>query len=91
MEGKPTLPLIAALKNTTGEDHQLIRKSITTGGTQDLERVIRIVHDSGALAYCHQRAVEETEAALSALSPLPESIYRQALIDLARLALHRIQ
>lgn len=91
MEGKPTLPLIAALKNTTGENHQLIRKSITTGGTQDLDRVIRIVHESGALAYCHKRAIEETDAALNALNALPQSIYRQALSDLARLALHRIQ
>ena len=91
MEGKPTLPLIAALKNTTGEEHAIIRRSITTGGTNELERVIQIVQQSGALDYCHQRAIEETEAALTALEQLPESPYRQALHNLAQLALHRIQ
>ena len=91
MEGKPTLPLIAALQNTTGADHQLIRKSITTGGTDDLARVIQIVHESGALDYCRKRAIEETQASLSALQKLPESTYRHALTQLAQLALNRIQ
>ncbi|NHB58932.1 All-trans-nonaprenyl-diphosphate synthase [Acinetobacter shaoyimingii] len=91
MEGKPTLPLIAALQHTTGEDHAIIRRSITTGGTTELDRVIHIVKTSGALDYCHKRAIEETEAALEALEQLPESPYRQALFNLAQLALHRIQ
>ena len=91
MEGKPTLPLISALQNTTGEQHEIIRKSIATGGTEHLEQVIQIVHQSGALDYCRQRAHEETNAALQALHQLPESEYRQALYNLAQLALHRIQ
>ncbi|CEI53879.1 Octaprenyl-diphosphate synthase / Dimethylallyltransferase / Geranyltranstransferase (farnesyldiphosphate synthase) / Geranylgeranyl pyrophosphate synthetase [Acinetobacter bereziniae] len=91
MEGKPTLPLISALANTQGEEHEIIRKSIATGGTADLERVIQIVQTSGALDYCSRRANEETQAAIQALSHLPESKYRQALYNLAQLALHRIQ
>jgi octaprenyl-diphosphate synthase len=91
MEGKPTLPLIAAMKNTTGDDFNIVRKSIATGGTEHLEQVIRIVHASGALDYCRQRATEETEAAIEALNTLPDTEYRQALTNLAKLALHRIQ
>ena len=91
MEGKPTLPLIAALKNTQGDEHAIVRKSIATGGTDHLEQVIQIVHQSGALDYCRQRATEETEAAIAALLELPESESRQALMNLAHLALHRIQ
>ncbi|OTG92996.1 All-trans-nonaprenyl-diphosphate synthase [Acinetobacter sp. ANC 3832] len=91
MEGKPTLPLISALQNTSGEEHDIVRRSIATGGTADLERVIEIVQTSGALDYCRKRAHEETAAALSALNQLPESEYRQALYNLAQLALHRIQ
>ena len=91
MEGKPTLPLISALKNTAGEDHAVIRRSIATGGTADLERVISIVQSSGALDYCSLRATEETDAALKALQALPDSEYRRALSNLAKLALHRIQ
>lgn len=91
MEGKPTLPLISALKNTTGEEHNIVRRSIATGGTADLDQVIAIVNSSGALDYCRQRAHEETEAALQALQALPDSQYRQALVNLTQLALHRIQ
>ncbi|MEX5438935.1 All-trans-nonaprenyl-diphosphate synthase [Acinetobacter indicus] len=91
MEGKPTLPLIAALKNTSGAQHEIIRRSIATGGTSDLAQVIEIVQTSGALDYCQQRATEETEAAIAALNALPDTIYRQALVNLAKLALHRIQ
>jgi octaprenyl-diphosphate synthase len=91
MEGKPTLPLISALQNTNGEEHELIRRSISTGGTSDLERVIHIVQNSGALDYCRQRAQEETSLAIQALHHLPESPYRLALENLALLALNRIQ
>lgn len=91
MEGKPTLPLISALQNTSGEDHEIVRKSIATGGTENLERVISIVHSSGALDYCRKRATEETQAALGALAALPDTEYRQALENLAKLALNRIQ
>ncbi len=91
MEGKPTLPLIAALKNTQGEEHTIIRQSIATGGTEHLQDVIDIVQQCGALDYCRQRATEETEAAIAALLELPESEARQALMNLAHLALHRIQ
>lgn len=91
MEGKPTLPLISALQNTTGEDHAIVRLSIATGGTEHLNRVIDIVHKSGALDYCRKRANEETTAAIAALNLLPQSEYRQALHNLAQLALHRIQ
>ncbi|MDQ9036963.1 polyprenyl synthetase family protein [Acinetobacter seifertii] len=91
MEGKPTLPLISALAHSAGEEHAIIRRSIATGGVDQLSKVIEIVQKSGALDYCQRRAQEETEAALQALSILPDTPYRQALMNLTRLALHRIQ
>ncbi|MBF7686834.1 All-trans-nonaprenyl-diphosphate synthase [Acinetobacter rathckeae] len=91
MEGKPTLPLITALKNTQGTAHEMIYKSIATGGLDDLEQVIQVVQDSGALDYCRKRAHEETQAAIDALNILPDTPARQALFNLAHLALNRIQ
>ena len=90
LEGKPTLPLIAAMQRCHGEDLVLIRKSIQTGGLADLDRVIALVHDSGALAYCQQRANEETQRALEAIGQLPASVYRDGLANLAQLALNRL-
>ena len=91
MEGKPTLPLISALQHTQGEEHDIVRRSIATGGIHQLEQVIQIVQQSGALDYCRKRAEEETQAALAALQHLPESEARQALFNLTQLALYRIQ
>lgn len=91
MEGKPTLPLIAALANTTANEHKIVYNSIATGGLDDLDQVIKIVHQSGALDYCRQRAKEETQHALDALNILPQSPARSALFKLAQLALDRIQ
>ncbi len=90
MEGKPTLPLIAAIALSKPAEQQLLKVSIQTGGVQTLDDVIAIVHHSGALDYCRKRATEETEQAVAALSVLPESKYRTALENLARLALTRI-
>ncbi|MEY4517266.1 MAG: hypothetical protein RL180_1612 [Pseudomonadota bacterium] len=90
MEGKPTLPLIAALRLTQGEPNALIRKSIQTGGVDHLQQVIALVHDSGALAYCRERAAEETQLAIAALDALPASRYRDALAGLATLAQSRL-
>jgi octaprenyl-diphosphate synthase len=56
-----------------------------------LDKVIEIVHHSGGLDYCQQRAQQETEAALNALDALPDNEYRQALINLTLMALHRLQ
>lgn len=90
LEGKPTLPLIAAMQRCQGDDLILIRKSIQTGGLADLDQVIALVHSSGALTYCQQRAAEETEMAVAAIQQLPASIYREALANLAQLALNRL-
>ncbi|KAA8731890.1 polyprenyl synthetase family protein [Acinetobacter qingfengensis] len=93
MEGKPTLPLIAAMRLTDHDSaqYQIIRRSIATGGIADLEQVIKIVKQSGALDYCMQRAKQETALAIEALQALPETEYRQGLQSLAELALERIQ
>jgi len=90
-EGKPTLPLIATLLRVSGDDQAMIRRSIQTGGLDDLDRIIHLVKTSGGLDYCHTRAGEETARAIAALAPVPDSIYKQALIDLATLAAERLK
>jgi octaprenyl-diphosphate synthase len=90
MEGKPTLPLIAAITNAAPDEQQLLKTTIQTGGVESLDQIIHIVHNSGALDYCRKRATEETHKAVDALASLPDSIYRHALENLARLALTRI-
>lgn len=88
-EGKPTLPLIQAMKLAPAADAELIRHSIQTGGLEHLDAIIAIVQHSGALEYTRERAQLESELALQALTSLPESPYKTALQNLTTLALVR--
>lgn len=89
-EGKPTLPLIKALELTTGDAYETLRLAIQTGEVADVEEIIRIVQSSGALEYCKEKAMLETNLAREAILTLPDSVYRQGLLDLMSLAVGRL-
>lgn len=89
-EGKPTLPLLHAMHNGTPEQAAMIRKAIEEGNGRDLlDPVLAAMQACGSLAYTQQRAEEEADKAIQALSCIPDSSYREALIGLAHLAVHR--
>jgi octaprenyl-diphosphate synthase len=88
-EGKPTLPLIQAIKVSPAKDAELISRAIRTGGLEHLEEILEIVQRCGALEYTRRRAQTESEQAVAALAPLPPSPFKTALEDLTRLALAR--
>ncbi|HPF28040.1 MAG TPA: polyprenyl synthetase family protein [Steroidobacteraceae bacterium] len=88
-EGKPTLPLIHALRNGNDTQRATIRLAIEQGGLAQLGPIVAAIESTGGLEYTADLATSETEAALAALAALPESRYRKALADLARFALER--
>lgn len=88
-EGKPTLPLIHAMREGTQEQADLIRSAIKRGGLDQLDEVLKIINATGALAYTRARAEEMADRALAELEKLPASPYRDSMADLARLAVER--
>ncbi len=88
-EGKPTLPLIYAMKHGSSEQVQLIRNAIRKGGLEDLSLIKTAVQTTGALDYTINRAQEESSKAKSCLNTLQDSIYKDALYALANLAVER--
>ncbi|WP_018948876.1 octaprenyl diphosphate synthase [Thioalkalivibrio sp. ALMg11] len=88
-EGKPTLPLIHALRVGTPDQQTVVRGAIEEGGRNQVDAVLQVVHATDGLAYTRSRAEAETDAAIEAISTLPDSPHRQALIDLARFAVGR--
>ena len=89
-EGKPTLPLLHAMKHGDPQQSTMIREAIEQGnGRHLLEPVLAAMHQWGSLDYTRQRAEEEADKAIAALQVLPESSYRQALEGLAHLAVKR--
>ncbi|PID37704.1 MAG: geranylgeranyl diphosphate synthase [Pseudomonadales bacterium] len=92
-EGKPTLPTIKALellKDHDDDNYQLLRIAVQTGETDNSEKLIKLVQDSGALDYCRDKALNETKLAQQALAQLPDNQYRQGLYQLTELAVGRL-
>lgn len=89
-EGKPTLPLLYAMQHGTTAQVTLIREAITeANGMDHFDAIMQALHDTNALEYTKQRAFAEADKAIDAISILPESEYKQALISLAHLAADR--
>jgi octaprenyl-diphosphate synthase len=88
-EGKPTLPLIYALRHCASDQAQLIREVIKNGGRQGIESVMHTIESSGGLEYTARLAQTEADQALVALAALPVTPYRDALAALVRFAVAR--
>jgi octaprenyl-diphosphate synthase len=88
-EGKPTLPLIHALRH--GDEHgaAMIRSAIEQGGTEEQAPIRAVIESTGGLDYTARLAESEAEKALEALAGVPASAYRDALAALARFAVSR--
>ena len=89
-EGKPTLPLIHVIANGDAEEVAMIRAAIETmNGMEHLDQILAILVRNGSLQYCLDKAQQEAELAVQALSVLADSEYKQALISLAYIAANR--
>jgi octaprenyl-diphosphate synthase len=88
-EGKATLPLIAAMQRGSAEQAAVIRHGIETGGVGELERIVAIVKDTGALDVTRAAAAAEAQRAVDAARQLPGNEYSQGLLQLAAQLLQR--
>jgi len=88
-EGKPTLPLIHALRHGDAAAVTLIRAALEQGGTEDQAPILAVIESTGGLDYTARLAADEADRALEALAGVPASAYRDALGALARFAVTR--
>lgn len=89
-EGKPTLPLLHAMRSGNLQQAALIREAIEQGGKREaLDEILAIMAEHKSLDYTMERAKQEAQKAVDALAILPESEYKQALISLAYLSVER--
>jgi len=88
-EGKPTLPLIYALKNSTGATAQMIRDAITNGGKQHMQEILQVIEATDAIAYTEESANQQAQIARQEIENLPSNVYRDALIELTDFAITR--
>ena len=89
-EGKPTLPLIYALR-TGNEDQRRVDPAQHRAGQRrrSSRRITAAIESTGGLAYTARLARQEAALAIEALAELPDSAYKQALRELADFAVER--
>ena len=88
-EGKPTLPLIYGMQKGTKEESALIAKSIQQGDVSQLPSIVEIIKRCGALDETLNLAKEHANKAIETLSVIPNSRFKQAMIELAEFSVAR--
>jgi len=88
-EGKPTLPLLYAMRHGTKEQAELIRTAIEHGGEHNIQNVIDAVQQTDALKHVRELAQQEADLACQAIAHLVDSPAKQRLIDLAEFSVER--
>ncbi|MEJ2612359.1 MAG: polyprenyl synthetase family protein [Candidatus Thiodiazotropha sp.] len=88
-EGKPTLPLIQAMKQVDKNQRQRLAKIIENGGLEEIDFVMQMIQTSDAISYTQQLAQQEAQQAKQALESLPNTPYREALASLADFSVAR--
>jgi octaprenyl-diphosphate synthase len=90
-DGKMTLPVILAYARGNDDDRAFWRSAI--GGSQasddDLQRAIRLLKESDALADTLERARQYARRAIDALAIFPAGKAKAALIEAAEFAVSR--
>jgi octaprenyl-diphosphate synthase len=88
-EGKPTLPLLEAMSRGTAEQREMIRNAIIHGEVERMPDIVAVVKATGALEATREAAVAQAEAAKAHLAVLPESVFKESLLQLAIHSVHR--
>jgi octaprenyl-diphosphate synthase len=88
-EGKPTLPLIHALRIGNEAQRTLLRGAIEQGDHSLIEAVTDTIESTGSIAYTARRAEAEAARAKEAVDSIPDSPYKQALLDLTSFSINR--
>lgn len=88
-EGKPTLPLIYAMRTGTPAQAALIATAIRNGDASQLDAILAIVQSTGAMDYTLECARAHVRQAVEQLQHLPVNIYSDAMKQVAEFSLAR--
>lgn len=88
-EGKVTLPIICALRRANTEQTKLLTDAITQGDVNNLDQILAIVRETGAIEAARQSAAAEAKRAMDAIEHLPPTPAREGLLQLAASLLER--
>jgi octaprenyl-diphosphate synthase len=88
-EGKPTLPLILSRKYLDADQQSIIDETIRQGGIDRIEQITELINSSGALTESMEVAQARSQAAKQAITALPDSPWKDAMVSLASYSVSR--
>lgn len=88
-EGKPTLPLIYLMENGSAEQRELVRACIENGDEKHFDDVLAAITTSGALDYTKREAEKAAQRAIASIAALPDSQFKDSLLELCAFAVDR--
>jgi len=88
-EGKPTLPLIYAIRNGNAVEREVVRSAIANADRSNMPAVVAAIRATGAIEYSRAAAHREAETAMASIALLAESAHKEALLQLALFAVER--
>ena len=77
------------MKHGNTEQAASIRQAIEHGGLTEFQSVLAAIKDTHALQYTREAAQREIQTANAAISALPDSKFKSALLQLAAFAVDR--
>ncbi|MDO5862411.1 MAG: polyprenyl synthetase family protein [Thermoplasmata archaeon] len=89
IEGKPTLPVIYAMEDPAQGPgiREIFEKEVPT--EDDVRRALELIQRTDAVERCMAKASAIIDSIVSLLDPLPQSKYKDALLDLAGYVVRR--
>lgn len=99
-EGKPTLPLIYAMRDGGADTRQAISEALVSATQQSadgssadaafsLDEIVAMVRASGAIDRTYELAQQQVQAAIVAIEPLKQSQYKDALVSIVESSTQR--
>ena len=88
-EGKITLPLIYAMKDSNKTQCKLIKDAIKVGDIRKLPDIIEIIEDTKSIAKVQIKSEEQLSSIKIILDKIPENDYKKTVLELAEYCVSR--
>jgi len=88
-EGKVTLPLIYAMKDSSEKQRKIIKDAIKIGDISKLPDVIGIIEDTKSISKVQNKSEEQLREIKKILNEIPESDFKKIILDLAEYCVYR--
>lgn len=88
-EGKVTLPLIYAMKNSTKIQCKLIKDAIKIGDLSKLPDVIEIIESTQSISKVQKKSEEQLKDIKLILGNMPENNFKKMILELANYCVYR--